>query len=65
MASDRATAGGISTPVNKRGTTTSAQEERCDRGRKLFYGLLPSDSRSLQNGVITALAQPSRIKLIM
>src|SRR5262249_16164740 len=58
MASDRATAGGISTPVNKRGTTTSAQEDRCDPGGELFYGFLPGDSRYLQNGVITALAQP-------
>jgi hypothetical protein len=45
MASDRLTAGGISTPVNKRGTTTSAQQDRCDPGRELFYGFLPGDSR--------------------
>jgi rRNA maturation protein Nop10 len=41
MASDRLTTGGISTPVNKRGTTTSAQEDRCDPGGELFYGFLP------------------------
>jgi hypothetical protein len=45
MASVRLTAGGISSPVNKRGMKTSAHNEGCDPGRQLFYGYLPGDSQ--------------------